>query len=207
MLLRNRTQAVMLLGSVAKLTIVHPNLQEFLDARATNDYIEVETPDRRVTPPDNVYKLNIQIEEDTMCTIKVIFWERLTLSYDILLAQKDWPPEFVRILPQEEDVILLSFSMPIPEQGRATAVHGTSPANISGKEDGAMAEDYRQGELSGKPPTYKGRHIQEVERPEGEGALHVIQTPNRPHEDREWAPTTSPRAYIMGGDGLGDPAP
>ncbi|KAJ1185639.1 hypothetical protein NDU88_002429 [Pleurodeles waltl] len=115
-LLRNKRWAVTLLDSAAEVTICRQSLKDHLDATATSDYIAVKTADGRVLPPDRVYDLTIQIEGDVKRTISVIFWDELTS--DILLAERDWPPEHVRKLPNGEDVILPSFSDLVPEAAK-----------------------------------------------------------------------------------------
>ncbi|KAJ1148119.1 hypothetical protein NDU88_000959 [Pleurodeles waltl] len=107
-LLRNKRWAVTLLDSVAEVTTCRQSLKDHLVATATSDYIAVETADGRVLPPDRVYDLTIQIEGDVERIISVIFWDELTS--DILLAERDWPPEHVRKLPHGEDVFLRSCS-------------------------------------------------------------------------------------------------
>ncbi|KAJ1098492.1 hypothetical protein NDU88_003603, partial [Pleurodeles waltl] len=97
-------------------TICRQSLKDHLDATATSEYIAVETADGRVLPPYRVYDLKIQIEGDVERTISVIFWDELTS--DILLAERDWPPEHVRKLPHGEDLILPSFSDLVPEAAK-----------------------------------------------------------------------------------------
>ncbi|KAJ1149248.1 hypothetical protein NDU88_002063 [Pleurodeles waltl] len=53
--------------------------------------------------------------------------------------------------------------------GRAKALWRTDAADITSKEDGAMAENRGQGQRRGTAPKNKGRHQEEVERPTGEG--------------------------------------
>ncbi|KAJ1147058.1 hypothetical protein NDU88_013305 [Pleurodeles waltl] len=67
-------------------------------------------------PPHRVYDLTIQIERDAKRTISVIFWDEL--ACDILLAERDWPPEHIRKLLHGEDVILPSFSDLVPEAAK-----------------------------------------------------------------------------------------
>ncbi|KAJ1200146.1 hypothetical protein NDU88_003973 [Pleurodeles waltl] len=96
-LLRSKKWAVTLLDSAAEVTICRQSLKDHLDVTATSDYIAVETGDGRVLPPDRVYDLTIQIEGEVERIISVIFWDEFTS--DILLAERDWPPEHVCKLP------------------------------------------------------------------------------------------------------------
>lgn len=106
--------ATTLLGSAAEITIVREALRPLLTATATDNFVTVETADTRVSPPDRVFSLTIQIEGDTRRHIPVICWENLTSSYDILLAETDWLPPFKLAAPKREDVILPSFSAHVP---------------------------------------------------------------------------------------------
>lgn len=65
-------------------------------------------------PPDRVYNLSNQIEGDIIRVIPIIFWEHLMSSYDILLAESDWPLSFVYGAPKGDEVILPSFSRHAP---------------------------------------------------------------------------------------------
>ncbi|KAJ1139536.1 hypothetical protein NDU88_005906 [Pleurodeles waltl] len=64
----------------------------------------------RVSDPDRVYTVTLQLEGDIERTINAIFWDPVVKLYDILLAEQDWPPGFVRDCPVGEEVITPSFS-------------------------------------------------------------------------------------------------
>ncbi|KAJ1090076.1 hypothetical protein NDU88_003216 [Pleurodeles waltl] len=64
----------------------------------------------RVSDPDRVYTVTLQLEGDIEHTINAIFWDRIVKLYDILLAKQDWPPGFVRDCPVGKEVITPSFS-------------------------------------------------------------------------------------------------
>ncbi|KAJ1109654.1 hypothetical protein NDU88_007014 [Pleurodeles waltl] len=53
-LLKNKKWALALLDSVAEVTIVRQNLLEHLEVQATDDFLQVETADMRVSTPDRV---------------------------------------------------------------------------------------------------------------------------------------------------------
>ncbi|KAJ1186872.1 hypothetical protein NDU88_003652 [Pleurodeles waltl] len=95
-------------------TIVRRNLPEHLEVKATDDFIQVETADMRVSDPDRVYTVTLQLEGDIERTISAIFWDRVVKLYDILLTEQDWPPDFVRDCPVGEEVIKPSFSPLVP---------------------------------------------------------------------------------------------
>ncbi|KAJ1168867.1 hypothetical protein NDU88_000779 [Pleurodeles waltl] len=113
-LLKNKTWALALLDSAAEVTIVRRNLLEHLEVKATDDFIQVETADMRVSEPDRVYTVTLQLEGDIERTINAIFWDRVVKIYDILLAEQDRPPDFVRTCPVGEEVIKPSFSPLVP---------------------------------------------------------------------------------------------
>ncbi|KAJ1108437.1 hypothetical protein NDU88_005813 [Pleurodeles waltl] len=113
-LLKNKTWALALLVSAAEVTLVRQNLLEHLEVKASDDFLQVETADVRVSTPVRVYKVTLQLEGDIKCTIDAIFWERVINIYDILLAERDWPPEFVRTCPYGDDVIKPSFLPLVP---------------------------------------------------------------------------------------------
>ncbi|KAJ1096451.1 hypothetical protein NDU88_001592 [Pleurodeles waltl] len=75
-LLKNKTWAIALLDSAAEVTIVRQNLLEHLEVKATDDFIQVETADMRVSDPDRVYTVTLQLEGDIEHTINAIFWDR-----------------------------------------------------------------------------------------------------------------------------------
>ncbi|KAJ1091603.1 hypothetical protein NDU88_004722 [Pleurodeles waltl] len=68
----------------------------------------------RVSDPDRVYRVTLQLEEDIEHTINAIVWDRVVKLYDILLAEQDCPPGFVRDCPVGEEVITPSFSPLVP---------------------------------------------------------------------------------------------
>ncbi|KAJ1149922.1 hypothetical protein NDU88_002721 [Pleurodeles waltl] len=68
----------------------------------------------RVSDPNRVYTVTLQLEGDIERTINAIFWDRVVKIYDILLAEQDWPPDFVRDCPVGEEVITPSFSPLVP---------------------------------------------------------------------------------------------
>ncbi|KAJ1201425.1 hypothetical protein NDU88_005234 [Pleurodeles waltl] len=68
----------------------------------------------RVSDPDRVYTVTLQSEGDIECTINTIFWDQVVKIYDILLAEQDWPPDFVRDCIVGEEVIIPSFSPLVP---------------------------------------------------------------------------------------------
>ncbi|KAJ1198125.1 hypothetical protein NDU88_001969 [Pleurodeles waltl] len=109
-LLTNKTWALALLDSTAEVTIVGQSLLENLEVKATDDFIQVETADMRVSDPDRVYKVTLQLEVDIDRIVHAIFWDHVVKSYDVLLAEQDWPPDFVRDCPVGEEVITPSFS-------------------------------------------------------------------------------------------------
>ncbi|KAJ1135284.1 hypothetical protein NDU88_001725 [Pleurodeles waltl] len=113
-LLKNKPWALALLDSAAEVTIVRRNFLEHLEVKATDDFVQVETADMRVSEPDRVYTVTLQLEGDIECTIHAIFWDRVVKIYDILLAEQDWPPDFVRTCPVGEEVIKPSFSPLVP---------------------------------------------------------------------------------------------
>ncbi|KAJ1140577.1 hypothetical protein NDU88_006926 [Pleurodeles waltl] len=115
-LLRNKTRALALLDSVAEVTIVRQILLEHLEVKATDDFIQVESADMRVSEPDRVYTVTLQLQGDIERTIHAIFWDRVVKIYDLLLAEQDWPPDFVRSCPAGEEVIKPSFSPLVPEE-------------------------------------------------------------------------------------------
>ncbi|KAJ1210506.1 hypothetical protein NDU88_005870 [Pleurodeles waltl] len=51
-----RKWALALLDNAAEVTIVHQSLLEQLEVKATDDFLQVETADMRVSTPDRVYK-------------------------------------------------------------------------------------------------------------------------------------------------------
>ncbi|KAJ1194765.1 hypothetical protein NDU88_004051 [Pleurodeles waltl] len=115
-LLKNRECALALLDSAAEVTVVRQSLVEHLEVKATDDFLQVETVGMRVSTPDRVYKVTLQLEGDIECTIDTNFWDRVVNIYDILLAEQDCPPEFVRTCPYGEDVIQPSFSPLVPQE-------------------------------------------------------------------------------------------
>ncbi|XP_069098348.1 uncharacterized protein [Pleurodeles waltl] len=72
-LLKNRKWALALLDSAADATIVCRELQENVEAKATDDVLQVETADMHVFTPDRVYKVPIQLEGDIERIISTIF--------------------------------------------------------------------------------------------------------------------------------------
>ncbi|KAJ1188550.1 hypothetical protein NDU88_005311 [Pleurodeles waltl] len=114
--LKKKKRALALLDSAAKVTIFRLNLLEHLEVKATADFLQVETADMCVSMPDRVYKVTLQLEGDTERTIDAIFWNRVVNRYSILLAEQDWPPEFVRTCPCGEDVFKFSFSPLVLEE-------------------------------------------------------------------------------------------
>ncbi|KAJ1164036.1 hypothetical protein NDU88_004483 [Pleurodeles waltl] len=115
-LLKNKNWALALLDSAAEITIVRRNLLEHLELKATDDFLQVETVDMRVSNRDRVYKVTLQLEGHIERTIDAIFWDRIIKVYDVLLAKQDCPPDFVRTCPYGEDVIKPSFSPLVPEE-------------------------------------------------------------------------------------------
>ncbi|KAJ1129874.1 hypothetical protein NDU88_008236 [Pleurodeles waltl] len=115
-LLTNKTWALALLDSAAEVTIVRRSLQEHLEVKATDDFIQVETADMRVSDPDRVYEVILRLEGDMDRIINAIFWDHVVKSYDVLLAEQDWPPDFVRDCPVGEEVITPSFSPLVPRE-------------------------------------------------------------------------------------------
>ncbi|KAJ1201524.1 hypothetical protein NDU88_005332 [Pleurodeles waltl] len=109
-LLTNKTWALALLDSAAEVTIVCRSLLEHLEAKATDDFIQVETADMRVSDPDQVYLVTLRLEGDIDRIVHAIFWDHVVKSYDVLLAEQDWPPDFVCDCPLGEEVIVPSFS-------------------------------------------------------------------------------------------------
>ncbi|KAJ1130793.1 hypothetical protein NDU88_009140 [Pleurodeles waltl] len=106
--------ALALLDSAAEVTIVRRNLLEHLEVKATDDFIQVETADMRVSDPNWVYTVTLQLEGDIERTINAIFWDRVVKICDILLAEQDWPPDFVRTCSVGDEVIKPSFSPLVP---------------------------------------------------------------------------------------------
>ncbi|KAJ1139907.1 hypothetical protein NDU88_006269 [Pleurodeles waltl] len=115
-LLKNKKYALALLDSAAEVTIVRWSLLEHLEVKATDDFIQVETADMRLSTPDRVYTVTLQLEGDIEHIIDAIFWDRIVNIYDVLLVEQDWPPEFVRTCPYGEDVIKPSFSPLVSEE-------------------------------------------------------------------------------------------
>ncbi|KAJ1176716.1 hypothetical protein NDU88_001984 [Pleurodeles waltl] len=115
-LLKNKNWALALIDSVAEVTIVSRNLLQHLEVKAPDNFVQVETADMLVSEPDRVYKVTLQLEGDIERTIHAIFWDRVVKVYDILLAEKEWPPDFVRTCPYGEEVIKPSFSPLVPEE-------------------------------------------------------------------------------------------
>ncbi|KAJ1143270.1 hypothetical protein NDU88_009581 [Pleurodeles waltl] len=113
-LLKNKTWALALLDSAAEVTIVPRSLLEHLEVKATDDFIQVETADMRVSDPDRVYTVTLQLEGDIERTINNIFWDCVVKLYDVLLAEQVWPPDFVPDCPVGEEVITPSFSPLVP---------------------------------------------------------------------------------------------
>ncbi|KAJ1210815.1 hypothetical protein NDU88_006177 [Pleurodeles waltl] len=109
-LLKNMKWALALLDSTAEVTIVRRTLLEHLEVKATDDFLQVETADMRVSMPDRVYKVTLQLEGDIERIIVAIFWDRVVNIYDVLSAEQDWPPEFFSTFPYGEDGIKHSFS-------------------------------------------------------------------------------------------------
>ncbi|KAJ1130256.1 hypothetical protein NDU88_008611 [Pleurodeles waltl] len=70
----------------------------------------------RVSDPDRVYKVTLQLEGDIDRIVHAIFWDHVVKSYDVLLAEQDWPPDFVRDCPVGEEVITPSFSPLVPRE-------------------------------------------------------------------------------------------
>ncbi|KAJ1134523.1 hypothetical protein NDU88_000974 [Pleurodeles waltl] len=64
--------------------------------------------------------------------------------------------------------------------GRATAIWLTGAAHLHSQEDGAMAQNSRQGQCSGTTPKKSGGHQEEVERPTGEGSRRTVTKPEGP---------------------------
>ncbi|KAJ1106919.1 hypothetical protein NDU88_004317 [Pleurodeles waltl] len=113
-LLTNKTWALALLHSAVEVTIVRQSLLEHLEVKATDDFIQVETADMRVS--DGVYEIVLQLEGDIDRIVHAIFWDHVVKSYDVLLAEQDWPPDFVRDCPVGEEVIIPSFSPLVPRE-------------------------------------------------------------------------------------------
>ncbi|KAJ1116385.1 hypothetical protein NDU88_004599 [Pleurodeles waltl] len=113
-LLTNKTWALALLDSAAEVTIVRRSLLEHLEVKATDDFIQVETADMQVS--DRVYQVTLRLEGDIDRIVHAIFWDHVVKSYDVLLAEQDWPPDFVRDCPVGEDVIVPSFSPLVPRE-------------------------------------------------------------------------------------------
>ncbi|KAJ1108314.1 hypothetical protein NDU88_005690 [Pleurodeles waltl] len=57
----------------------------------------------RVSDPDRVYKVTLRLEGDIDRIVHAIFWDHVVKSYDVLLAEQDWPPDFVRDCPVGEE--------------------------------------------------------------------------------------------------------
>ncbi|KAJ1115856.1 hypothetical protein NDU88_004077 [Pleurodeles waltl] len=70
----------------------------------------------RVSDPDRVYEVTLRLEGDIDRIINAIFWDHVVKSYDVLLAEQDWPPDFVRDCPVGEEVITPSFSPLVPRE-------------------------------------------------------------------------------------------
>ncbi|KAJ1117826.1 hypothetical protein NDU88_006022 [Pleurodeles waltl] len=104
------------LDSAAEVTIVHQDLQDHLEVKATDDLLQVETADMHVSKPDRLYKVTIQLEGDIERTMDAISWDGIVTIYDILLAEKDWPPEFDCDLPYGEEIIEKSCSPLVPRK-------------------------------------------------------------------------------------------
>ncbi|KAJ1091376.1 hypothetical protein NDU88_004503 [Pleurodeles waltl] len=88
-LLKNKNWALALLDSAAEVTIARRNLLEHLEVKATDDFIQVETADIRVSKPDRVCKVTLQLEGDIERTIDAIFWDRIIKVYDVLLDEQE----------------------------------------------------------------------------------------------------------------------
>ncbi|KAJ1200009.1 hypothetical protein NDU88_003839 [Pleurodeles waltl] len=86
--------------------------------------------------------------------------------------------------------------------GRATDIWLTGAAHIHSQEDGAMAQNSRQGQRSGTASKKSGGHQEEVERPTGEGAFSGFQAQHRDSADWRRTPTSSPTTNNMGGASL-----
>ncbi|KAJ1100006.1 hypothetical protein NDU88_005096 [Pleurodeles waltl] len=71
-LLKNRKRALELLDSAAVVSIVRRDLQEHLEVKATDDVLQDETADMRVSTPDRLHKVTIQLEGDIEQTIMYI---------------------------------------------------------------------------------------------------------------------------------------
>ncbi|KAJ1216124.1 hypothetical protein NDU88_003730 [Pleurodeles waltl] len=80
-LLKNGKWALALLDSAAEVTIVCRSLLELLEVKATDDFLQVETADMRVSTPDRVYKVTLELEGDIERTIDEIFWDCVTVKY------------------------------------------------------------------------------------------------------------------------------
>ncbi|KAJ1196159.1 hypothetical protein NDU88_000032 [Pleurodeles waltl] len=115
-LLTNKTWALALLDSAAEVTIVRRSLLEHLEVKATDDFIQVETADMRVSDPDRVYDVTLQLEGDIDRIVHAVFWDQVVRSYDVLLAEQDWPPDFVRDCPVGEEIFTPSFSPLVPRE-------------------------------------------------------------------------------------------
>ncbi|KAJ1180608.1 hypothetical protein NDU88_005829 [Pleurodeles waltl] len=50
----------------------------------------------RVSDPVRVYKVTLRLEGDVDRIVHTIFWDHVVKSYDVLLAEQDWPHDFVR---------------------------------------------------------------------------------------------------------------
>ncbi|XP_078541829.1 uncharacterized protein LOC144827359 [Lissotriton helveticus] len=112
--LKNGEWAQTMLDSAAEVSIARKVLMNHLETVDTNEYLQVETADTRVSKPHKIYEITLRIEGDKTRKIRGLFWDNLSKGYDILLAEKDWPPEFVRECPHGEEVIMPAFSNQIP---------------------------------------------------------------------------------------------
>lgn len=112
--LLNGERAQTMLDSAAEISIARQNLKELLEIVDLNEYITVETADTRVSAPHKLYEITLRMEGDKARKIKGLFCERLSRGYDILLAECDWSPVFVRECPHGEDVSMPAFSDHIP---------------------------------------------------------------------------------------------
>ncbi|KAJ1153136.1 hypothetical protein NDU88_005898 [Pleurodeles waltl] len=70
----------------------------------------------RVSDPDRVYNVTLRLEGDIDRIVHAIFWDHVVKSYDVLLAEQGWPPDFVRDCPVGEEVITPSFSPLVPRE-------------------------------------------------------------------------------------------
>ncbi|KAJ1153277.1 hypothetical protein NDU88_006038 [Pleurodeles waltl] len=70
----------------------------------------------RVSDPDQVYLVTLRLEGDIDRVVHAIFWDHVVKSYDVLLAEQDLPPDFVRDCQVGEEVIAPSFSPLVPRE-------------------------------------------------------------------------------------------